>query len=314
MLRPDWTGQKGRGMAYAKLHLGAVDDPTLIALAEDHGPIAWALFFRFVVSGKAKLDSGADGWELFSYRHLATWAGVEASAEAVRECVAEMAEVGLLDVDATHERRVRVRPANVHLYQTPKDPTAAERMRRYRESKRNEHRNATVTNTVTGTVTGTVTDRNAFARARNKNGNVKDSTLTTFARSLVDGEPSTDPWDTDHTQTEQHRRGVDRRRVFTYWLKRTGRSETNGYRLTKERAAKIDARLNDGYSVEDLCRVIDYYATSPWHQGENPEGKRYDDLVTMLRNETQAQKALEAPADSLRSTASDTMREVLGDV
>lgn len=69
-------------------------------------------------------------------------------------------------------------------------------------------------------------------------------------------------------------------RVFDHW--RTA---------TKHPRAQLDAkrrtlilRALKAYSAEDLCRAIDGYARSPFHQGQNDRSQRYDGLDLILRD------------------------------
>lgn len=79
--------------------------------------------------------------------------------------------------------------------------------------------------------------------------------------------------------------------IFNYWKRATGRTEK--VKLDSARQTKIKARLNEGRTVEDICKAIDYYAASPYHQGENPMRKRYDDITTICRDAGQIEKALD---------------------
>lgn len=78
--------------------------------------------------------------------------------------------------------------------------------------------------------------------------------------------------------------------VFAYWCKverETGGLGSKGKgrppKLTKERRAKINARLEDDYSAADLKMAIAFYARDPHHLGET-NGTRYTDLITTLKN------------------------------
>lgn len=75
-------------------------------------------------------------------------------------------------------------------------------------------------------------------------------------------------------------------RVFAHWQTATKRPRAN---LDAKRLRLIRDRLKS-YSVEDLCRAIDGYARSAWHQGENDRGKRFDDLGLILRDSAQVEK------------------------
>lgn len=70
-------------------------------------------------------------------------------------------------------------------------------------------------------------------------------------------------------------------RVFRYWQTQLDHPTA---KLTPERAAKIRARLSDGYSEATILRAIRGCASSPHHTGSNETGTRYDDLTLILRN------------------------------
>lgn len=55
-------------------------------------------------------------------------------------------------------------------------------------------------------------------------------------------------------------------------------------RMDLARAKVIRARMQDGYSAEDLMLAIDGNAASAWHQGENDRGQVFDSLTLILRD------------------------------
>jgi hypothetical protein len=70
--------------------------------------------------------------------------------------------------------------------------------------------------------------------------------------------------------------------VFDYWKLAFGK--TNGAKFDSDRKTKVEARLNEGRTVEDIKQAIDGCLLSPWHRGENPDGKIYDDLELICRD------------------------------
>lgn len=73
----------------------------------------------------------------------------------------------------------------------------------------------------------------------------------------------------------------------------------------------VRARLNDGYSVQELCRAIDGCHKSPFHQGENERNQKYDSLELIMRDASKVNRFIEmADVDplSLQSTASERTR------
>lgn len=73
--------------------------------------------------------------------------------------------------------------------------------------------------------------------------------------------------------------------VFDHWAE--GEKRTGGAQramLTKDRATKIRLRLDEGYTVEDLCAAIDGFHADAFHLGENKQQTRYTDIVTILKD------------------------------
>jgi hypothetical protein len=75
--------------------------------------------------------------------------------------------------------------------------------------------------------------------------------------------------------------------VFTFWQVTLGHTKAH---LTVERRKKISERLVAGYSVEDIQTAILGCKASPHHQGQNDQGKIYDDLELICRSDTQLEK------------------------
>ncbi|MCI0699318.1 hypothetical protein L0337_45860, partial [candidate division KSB1 bacterium] len=61
-------------------------------------------------------------------------------------------------------------------------------------------------------------------------------------------------------------------------------------KLTKERRRKVQMRLKEGYTVEQLKQAIDGNKASPFHQGQNDHGTKYDDLELICRKGAQVEK------------------------
>jgi hypothetical protein len=71
--------------------------------------------------------------------------------------------------------------------------------------------------------------------------------------------------------------------IFTYWQTVMGMPRA---KFLPERKFKIEARLREGFTPEDIMRAIDGCAVSPWHMGENPNSKKYNDITLICRNGT----------------------------
>jgi len=104
---------------------------------------------------------------------------------------------------------------------------------------------------------------------------------------------------------------AEERQVFDYWQRVMGKPQA---KPTKDRLAKIRARLNEGYSVGDIKRAIDGCAQSGYHRGENDSGTEYNDLTLICRTgaklEAFREKSGAAPTQTKDSSPSATTVEV----
>lgn len=69
--------------------------------------------------------------------------------------------------------------------------------------------------------------------------------------------------------------------VFAAWQTSTARPRAV---LDEKRKTLVRKRLQEGYSVEDLCAAVDGWRHSPHHRGENVSGTIYNDLGLLLRD------------------------------
>lgn len=100
--------------------------------------------------------------------------------------------------------------------------------------------------------------------------------------------------------------------VLEAWVEATGR-DANRVKLNKKRIAAVKARLAEGYSVDDLVAAVKGIALSAWHRGENPEGKKYDDMLVAIRDGERVEKfrdLFEQGGDRGRRSAVDTVLEM----
>lgn len=78
--------------------------------------------------------------------------------------------------------------------------------------------------------------------------------------------------------------------VFAHWQKVMGHSKA---KLDAKRQRLIEARLKDGYTVEDLCNAITGCSQSPFHMGQNEQGTRYDGIDLICRDGAKVDSFLE---------------------
>lgn len=94
------------------------------------------------------------------------------------------------------------------------------------------------------------------------------------------------PVTTDKNEENENNENNDKNKpsdsLFEYWRSVMGKGDTT--KPTKGRIAKINARLKEGYTVDQIKAAIDGCAKSPFHMGVNDDGKRYDDLGLICRN------------------------------
>ncbi|TXH41479.1 MAG: hypothetical protein E6Q97_37400 [Desulfurellales bacterium] len=68
---------------------------------------------------------------------------------------------------------------------------------------------------------------------------------------------------------------------------------------------KIKTLLAAGYTVDDLCTAIDGCMLSPWHQGANERGKRYDSLELICRDSAKIEAFIALATDPQPVAMSD---------
>lgn len=91
--------------------------------------------------------------------------------------------------------------------------------------------------------------------------------------------------------------------VFNHWVRviKDGRRGPKPV-LTVKRRSLIQKAI-DTYGVEMCLQAVDGCKRSPWHQGENPTGKRYDSIELILRDAEHIEMFCEWAADADRQDA-----------
>lgn len=90
------------------------------------------------------------------------------------------------------------------------------------------------------------------------------------------------------------------REVFQHWQQTLQHPQA---KLTEDRKRKVQARLREGFTVEQLKAAIDGCARSPFHMGENDQGQKHDDLELICRKGSQVEKFANMPAGGQRDEA-----------
>ena len=78
-------------------------------------------------------------------------------------------------------------------------------------------------------------------------------------------------------------------RVLEAWVEATGR-DPRRVKMNAKRAAAIKARLREGYIEADLVAAARGIGLSAWHMGDNPDGKKFDDLLVAIRDGERVEK------------------------
>lgn len=108
-------------------------------------------------------------------------------------------------------------------------------------------------------------------------GQLTDDCLSTDSDPPLEEETNTNT----NTKKKERPPSEDVSRIFSYWQSALNHPTA---KLTAERKRKIEARLKEGYSIEQICQAIDGCAASAFHRGQNETGQVYDDLELICRN------------------------------
>jgi hypothetical protein len=93
---------------------------------------------------------------------------------------------------------------------------------------------------------------------------------------------------TPHPATSQQ---GEAKEVFDYWVQRMGKGPQT--RFTKDRKQKVEARLREGYTPDELKLAIDGCAGSAFHMGDNEDGKKHNDLELICRKGSKVEQFME---------------------
>lgn len=128
-----------------------------------------------------------------------------------------------------------------------------------------------------------------------KSGNTANGTADSTAGDTADGQQTDSRRYTDNNVNNENNEDNENNKpepkpsalgdaypLFEYWreVMRKGSST----KPTKGRMAKINARLKEGYTVDQIKAAIDGCARSPYHMGVNDQGRKYDDLDLICRS------------------------------
>lgn len=83
--------------------------------------------------------------------------------------------------------------------------------------------------------------------------------------------------------------------VFDYWKQVMDSPKSN---LDRKRKAAIEARLRDGFSVEDLKAAINGCRKTPHNMGDNDRGQKFNDIELICRNAPNVERFMNATGAS----------------
>lgn len=88
--------------------------------------------------------------------------------------------------------------------------------------------------------------------------------------------------------------------VFGHWQRVLGYEDRE---LTPKRKKMLEARLREGFTVEQLQQAVDRALNNSFLQGQNSSGQRYDDIVNLFCEPERIQRYLSAREDPRHSMA-----------
>ena len=97
--------------------------------------------------------------------------------------------------------------------------------------------------------------------------------------------------------------------VFDHWVttfRATGRGPVPV--LSDKRKSKIAKAIKD-YGTKTCLEAISGCALSDWHMGENPRGKKYDDIELILRDSAHIEKFATIYAEDGNAGRSDFLND-----
>jgi hypothetical protein len=106
------------------------------------------------------------------------------------------------------------------------------------------------------------------------------------------------------------------RRVFSAWRLATGHTDA---KFDDKRSARIRARLNEGFTEEDLVLALEGWKRDPWCQGRDPNNSKvYDRVETIFRDAGQVEKfisyAKQAPPANQDALFSSRLTQTPADI
>jgi len=278
---------------YARLHYRYWDDPVLEAIADDC-PCAIAFWPLLVCLAKAASHDveNPSGIIKITAKKLAQLLRDICPVEDVETMLELLEEGEMISVQQT-KFYMKIRLSKFDSWQTSLS-SAAERKQNERDAKTWSASRDFIPESH-GTVTGESRVSHGTVTYTDTETDTENKIYTSDSKNV--GDPADDAKSgslSDSPESNQTSVSLlpEIKKVFEHWRTATGRSDR--VKLDAKRKSRITSRMKEGYSTDDLCKAIDWYAKQPFYAGDNPSGVRYDEIHTILRDAAQIDKALEA--------------------
>lgn len=247
---------------YIRVSVALFENPKLADLADDHGAKVYAVWIHLLITAKRARHFGR---VIIKPVRVARLVGIEVSkAAAIIEGLVERRALTAVDDDREHHYQIR----NWSKWQSL---TNAEHSKNWRAARNGSPHAGS--KSVSDDSDSSVTDR-----AQDET--TQDETKPDETSMGADTPDSTTDPTTDL-------RIADIKTVFEYWKRNAAPiqlAEPDRAKL-KPRREHINARLDEGYSVGELCECIDGYAADPWFRGEDPKNQRpFLEIENIMRN------------------------------
>lgn len=131
--------------------------------------------------------------------------------------------------------------------------------------------------------------RMAKSRAKSRHGDVtplRNGDATGDYRGKALALPEKEEKEPPTPVTSSHVTPKDR--VWAFWQSHLGKASTAKFDKKRQRA--VEARLRDGYSVDQLCDAIRGCKADPFSMGQNDRHQRFDDISLICRDATHVDK------------------------
>lgn len=106
--------------------------------------------------------------------------------------------------------------------------------------------------------------------------------LLTATEKTPDAEKSPKIENSDNNEPSKHNDGSSKIwELFTYWCETHHHPNAT---LSQRERQRLRCALQEGYTVDECRQAIDGCRRSPFHQGDNRQGVRYDSLTLIFRD------------------------------